>query len=143
MKIRLYGTPAEVDEAVEALRDVFVIHGASRPYASRGASREAEVRVYVTAQLRPGERTMVVAPPAEVVTTTAGETVPAAQVRVTDRVWTEQGWHRVVRVEPPAVDEETAAVFLYTEPDAQVSRWMFLPDAPVRRRRVLSAGGAR
>lgn len=142
MKIRLYGTPAEVDEAVEALREVFHVHGASRPYPSRGESREAGVRVYLTAQLRPEARTVVVVPPAEVAATTAGETVPAAQVRVTDRVWTEHGWHRVVRVEPPTVNAETAAVFLFTEPDAQMVRWMFLPDAPVRRRRVLG-GGAR
>lgn len=54
MRLRLIGRPAEVDEAVEELREVFVVHTSSRPRATRAHSRDAEIRVYLSVSLPPG-----------------------------------------------------------------------------------------
>lgn len=54
MRLRVIGRPAEVDEAVEALREVFVVHTSSRPRATRAMSRDAEVRVYLSVSMPPG-----------------------------------------------------------------------------------------
>ena len=54
MKIRLWGLPAEVEQAVSILTDAYALDviEVSRPYPNRGDSRI--VRVYIQAQLRPG-----------------------------------------------------------------------------------------
>lgn len=50
MRIRLEGTAEEVDEATQALREVFVVQDVSGFYPNRGASVFG--RVYVTGTVR-------------------------------------------------------------------------------------------
>lgn len=49
VKIRLHGTPDEVDTAAERLARVFTVVAASRPYPDRGTSRL--VRCYIDIRL--------------------------------------------------------------------------------------------
>ncbi len=58
MKIRLMGLPAEVDQAITALRDApaLDVTEVSSPYPNRGDSRM--IRVYIEAYLRTGSRTI-------------------------------------------------------------------------------------
>jgi hypothetical protein len=49
VKVRLWGTPAEVDQAVHRLVEVFDVVAVSGPYPDRGAS--VLVRVYL--EVRP------------------------------------------------------------------------------------------
>lgn len=52
MKIRLYGTPEECEEAVGLLGSIMLIRSVSEPYPDRGPS--VLVRVYVDAIPRGG-----------------------------------------------------------------------------------------
>jgi hypothetical protein len=52
MKIRIEGTPAEVDVLVDALRDVVDVREVSRFYPNRGSSVLGRVYVDVTAPAR-------------------------------------------------------------------------------------------
>lgn len=133
MKIRLYGTPDEVDEGADLIRTMFDVRSVSRHYANRHP--QDSVRVYVDAELLP-ESPLYVVPPAST-RTTGGETVTAAEVNVTDRIMTSHGWQRVVRVEPPVIDDQTEVRWIYTEPNVAPFRWVFLLDTPLRRRRLL------
>ena len=51
MKVRLHGTPAEVDQATRRLLEVLEVVAVSEPYPDRGAS--VMVRVYLEIRLNP------------------------------------------------------------------------------------------
>ncbi|MEQ4301616.1 hypothetical protein ABNF97_09515 [Plantactinospora sp. B6F1] len=54
MKLRLYGTPAEVNAAVDLVKRLFVVWSVSRHYQNTSVADPGTVRVYVHAELPAG-----------------------------------------------------------------------------------------
>jgi hypothetical protein len=134
MKIRVYGQPGEVDQAVDELRTVFSVTSVSRHYADKDASQPGSVRVYVDATLR-DEVLVVGPPPAEPTTLGAPKWKPATDVRPGDRLLVPRmGWHRVVRVfpQPEQRPDDLAGLFIWTRPNEQPYRWAFPPSELLR-----------
>jgi hypothetical protein len=142
IRIRVYGQPAEVGQAVEELRTVFSVTGVSKVYQSRTAARSGEVRVYVEANLR--DDVLVVAPPPPTSPVLRSPVnMPATEVRRGDRVLVPRmGWQRVVRIFPEPEDRpaDLGGVFIWTRPNDPSLRWGFPPDELLRVMRLIKPG---
>lgn len=140
VKIRILGTPHEVDVTAGFLRSDLDVSSVSRHYATADAAHPDWVRVYVTARLNE-DVLVVAAPEGRPTSLRAGGNVPVEQVVRGDRLLVPgMGMHVVVRTFPPPGEPPGAAVTIWTKPHVDAYRWVFPTGQLVRSDALIEAG---